>query len=969
MIAYIIKVSLCWILFYALYQLLYKKITFFSANRAYLLGTLLLGACIPLLEYVTLFSQPYEAVNYVAPILLEVDQFQLMVEEEQSFDYARLFLAAYLLGLVIVAAKFLMGIARIYRLYSTGEKERKKNFTLVRTDKLHLPFSFYNCVFISNKLPLKEKINTILEHELCHINERHTFDVLLVELIKIAFWCSPPIYLYKKELKQVHEYIADNVTLAHEDKKEYGQLLLGQSSSGIELSLTHQFFNSHLKKRIQMMNQKKSSKKALVSYLALVPLLLLLGLSFSSYVGDNTNGDLGREIELSPIGESGMFQITDKITGEELGMISETVAQYLKSDDPEDAPIISIFGEETDRSLREVYPWDEKICLSYTPPAKTMELYGDRGKNGMIAITRNEQRNTKDVYKQIREEIVALFSSRKDFEKNAQNVYNKLRNEFPNELDFIRRMFVRYAIESNQEFLLDDYRIINLEEEYDKGIVRIDTITTFDYDTYEERVEIIKVYEDSDPKKEIKSKIASLFSEKKNFEKNKQKIYDELRTAYPKELDFIRATFLHYANETKQELVLDDFSIVNAVSKDASQSDFRTVVPTRKLVSIDTITTFDFDTYEETVEIVRNYEDIDEESSKILKIDTLSVYDPATQEESIKIVRTFGNESQSSDSEEMQKGQAKSYEYVNSNNISEVFKRVEEMPRFPGCEDNQDREARDACAKQKLLEFIYGNIKYPKAAIENEIEGVTVVQFIVEQNGRLSNINLVREIGGGCGDETLRVVEKMNQMEQRWIPGKQRDNNVRVLYTLPVKYKLADDTPKMVVEETEGPLLILDGEEVSAEDLNAQKIEEISVYKGAKAIEKFGSKGAHGVVEMFSKMKATDKSPEVKDTDQENNSINNLNVFSNLDRMEFETFKVFPNPVNDQLNLSFISKDEGDVEIHLFDETGKQLLNKSIEGNTFNEIFDLSHLKTTKVLFLTISQNNKTHTQKVIRTE
>jgi len=212
MIAYIIKVSICWIVFYALYQLLYKKITFFSANRAYLIGTLLLGALIPLLQYIPIATEQYEMVNYVAPILLEVDQIQMMVQEEKSFDFSKTLLVIYIIGFIIAASKFAHGLYNILKLYLQGTKEQKPNYTLVKTQNLHLPFSFYKWVFVSENLALKAKIKTILEHELCHINERHTLDVLLVEIIKIVFWCSPPIYLYKKELKQVHEYIADHLS-------------------------------------------------------------------------------------------------------------------------------------------------------------------------------------------------------------------------------------------------------------------------------------------------------------------------------------------------------------------------------------------------------------------------------------------------------------------------------------------------------------------------------------------------------------------------------------------------------------------------------------------------------------------------------------------------------------------------------------------------------------------------------------
>jgi len=121
----------------------------------------------------------------------------------------------------------------------------------------------------------------------------------------------------------------------------------------------------------------------------------------------------------------------------------------------------------------------------------------------------------------------------------------------------------------------------------------------------------------------------------------------------------------------------------------------------------------------------------------------------------------------------------------------EIFKVVEQMPRFPGCEDmsGSDKE-KEECAKQKMLEYIYKNLKYPAIARENGVEGMCVIQFVVEKDGSVAETNIVRDIGAGCGTAALKVVDAMNSMPQKWTPGKQRGRSVKVLYTLPVRFKL-----------------------------------------------------------------------------------------------------------------------------------------------------------------------------------
>ncbi len=104
---------------------------------------------------------------------------------------------------------------------------------------------------------------------------------------------------------------------------------------------------------------------------------------------------------------------------------------------------------------------------------------------------------------------------------------------------------------------------------------------------------------------------------------------------------------------------------------------------------------------------------------------------------------------------------------------AEIFKVVEEMPEFPG-------------GPAKMMEFIQTNIKYPMMARESDIQGRVFVNFVVEPDGSITNVTVMRGIGGGCDEEALRVVQSM----PKWKPGKQRGSAVRVNYTVPIIFKL-----------------------------------------------------------------------------------------------------------------------------------------------------------------------------------
>ena len=115
--------------------------------------------------------------------------------------------------------------------------------------------------------------------------------------------------------------------------------------------------------------------------------------------------------------------------------------------------------------------------------------------------------------------------------------------------------------------------------------------------------------------------------------------------------------------------------------------------------------------------------------------------------------------------------------------VMEIFKVVEQMPLFGGCTDK-------ACSDRAIITYIQENIKYPAIARENNIQGRVYIQFVVERDGKVSGVNVVRDIGGGCGPAAQKVIQDMNTLAKGWAPGLQRGKPVRVLYTLPVSFTL-----------------------------------------------------------------------------------------------------------------------------------------------------------------------------------
>ncbi len=445
MLTYLLQSSTCLIILYCIYHFILAEMTFFKYNRAYLLLSLLASLMIPILA--PLLVLPEESVPVLHWSHLAGDITYVVGDNEVSvFDWKGLIgnvlWVIYFVGVVVVLLKMVYGLSKIFRYHRQGQKEDFNGYRIITTEAVHLPFSFFNSIYISRHVPLQDHIHTILEHEEIHIRQWHTLDVLMAEMVHAFFWFNPVMIFYKRALRQAHEYLADDLICRKNSVSSYTELLLSKSQSGLELALTNQFFHSQIKKRIQMMTTNKTNQSAAWKYALVLPILIGLVFIFSCK-------------------ES---QVTDITTAE---------------------------------------PKTE------TTPKSSPEIY-----------TEAEMEN--------------------------------------------------------------------------------------------------------------------------------------------------------------------------------------------------------------------------------------------------------------------------------------VFKVVEEMPRFPGCENIKDMRERKTCADKKMFEYIYNNLNYPTEAKEAGVEGQCVIQFIVAIDGSIENIKVVRDIGGGCGEATRNVVEKMNNLPSKWISGKQSGKPVKVMYTLPVKFKLEDDGIGMI---------------------------------------------------------------------------------------------------------------------------------------------------------------------------
>ena len=269
--AYILKSAICLVLFYLGYRLLLNRDTFHRFNRCALLSGFVLAALLPLVRVAVKEPLPLGLAMYD---IEEQMHLATPVEPEAvaSPAFYSILLSLYLLGVLFFAARFLWGVASLFRLIRAGRCERLADGSWLVVHRLPLaPFSWLHYIFLSEN-DLRRKPELILAHEQAHIRMCHTWDLLFTELCLWLQWFNPAAWLLRQELQSVHEFEADATVLGMGyDSKEYKLLLIEKAVGTSRYTLANSLNHSSLINRITMMQKRKSNPWARMKYAFVLP--------------------------------------------------------------------------------------------------------------------------------------------------------------------------------------------------------------------------------------------------------------------------------------------------------------------------------------------------------------------------------------------------------------------------------------------------------------------------------------------------------------------------------------------------------------------------------------------------------------------------------------------------------------------------------------------------------------------------
>jgi hypothetical protein len=280
---FLLKVNVALLLFCAGYFLVLRHLTFYTLNRIYLVGAIIFATIYPKINLSDFALQHQEIVKPVEAIAYHWQPSTKNLGSSVSTpNYWHWAAIAFWAGAILLSLRLLQQLYSLFKLYrsSTPAQIEDHNIRVINADVS--PFSFWKSIYVNPTNHTPDDLKAILLHEQVHVSEWHTLDILLAELSTIFYWFNPGVWLMKKAVRENIEFITDRKILRGGiNTKQYQYSLVNVSFAASSNSIVNHFNISTIKKRIIMMNAKRSSNFKLTRYAFLIPAVVALLLVFS----------------------------------------------------------------------------------------------------------------------------------------------------------------------------------------------------------------------------------------------------------------------------------------------------------------------------------------------------------------------------------------------------------------------------------------------------------------------------------------------------------------------------------------------------------------------------------------------------------------------------------------------------------------------------------------------------------------
>ena len=381
---YIYKMIALSAIFILLYFVFLEKEKNHHFKRFYLLISALFPVLVPLL------SIPYGSVEVVERInqnnseLMSVPETKLV--ESSIFTTENIIWAIYIVGFSLLFLKFSWGIFKLIKEIKFSEKIKQDHYQFILKQNKFTPYSFWNAIFLNKSDFLEGKIDyKIILHEKAHVNQKHSIDVIFIEIMLCVFWFNPAFYFYRKAIVTNHEFLADEAVLSqNKDIISYQKLILDELISE-KILFTHPFNLHNTKKRIVMMTHKLTKIAKLKSYLTL-PISALLFFAFVEKVPAKIENTVNKSLQKIAKKEETQFSGSQVSNIEKSALKNEMISIKKDTIKPKKQKVEKVKEENTE-------------MIPPPPPVKEISSQIEPEFPGGLAALRNKLAENFDVSK------------------------------------------------------------------------------------------------------------------------------------------------------------------------------------------------------------------------------------------------------------------------------------------------------------------------------------------------------------------------------------------------------------------------------------------------------------------------------------------------------------------------------------------------------------------------------------------
>ena len=816
---------------YLLYKVSMSYETLHRLNRVLLLGFVVLSAVLPLCRIEIVEELPaVEPVEFVAPMADSV-----VYEVAESFNYTALlqmaFFALFLLGVVVMIARLVISIMSVKRIIRSGEQQYLEGgVTLTIVDKPISPFSWFGHIVVS-RADIEQNRDIILTHEMAHIRLRHSWDVLAVDLALCFWWFNPAMWLLRRELQSLHEYQADEEVLNSGIDAQTYQLLLIKRAVGSRLhSVANCLNHSNLNKRITMMCKKTSSRWSAAKALLVLPLVAvsLAATATTVYVPhevqdkvtENSVNDKSEKTQVVKISKGKIYLNGEKITIEELkAKVAEWDSVTIEADKDVKMGDVAELKEalrengtlKVNYLLAENEPkQNKKASAEEAPVAEEKERVATVSEQPKDVATIVVKENKKYLYngKEIKDES-ELMRLLEEYECETINVVLETTNTTP----LLLHILPKVAKNVNYKYVLAEqdatqalttfktnlrtriqtrisnadcamgvvYADVNLGR---TGYVTTGNITVGDNVSSDVAPRLVKRVQDA---------LNNIF-------------FTNIRTEEPLSTRLEIVFAKNEGGKILPENVTVGQDAIWVVGYDENVADANVhgrVIDAKTKKQVPNVAVL---IKEKSIGVFA-----DESGQYIIKGQPEGIYTLIalavgykSAEKSVSIapdknvevnfeleenVVSLNEVTVSSDTKvaevNAKAAAAKVQEAANAQAAAEAkvaedgdmpYVKVEKMPTFMGGDLNVFRN------------WVQSKIQYPKEAMDKGVKGRVVCSFVVEKDGSLTEFDVLQSPDKSLADEVVRILKT----SPKWEPGEQRGEKVRVKYTVPIVFSIAD---------------------------------------------------------------------------------------------------------------------------------------------------------------------------------